>query len=663
MWVPRSPMMVRHLPDYDSHMPIRSPSAGMRSLAWVCSLLVATILVLITVGLPGLLVLGSTWLLAAAIGRLTPRLSGAASWAAAVVSEVTLLTSLSALLHLASPRPHGAAISLAALSLPGAIGLVILVGGAVRNHQEITASRSARPAIALVIVLASCAVATWIAHHGTNYGVSWSMSGDARNHVFIVRSIIQAGGLSVARLKTYPAAINAITALISVAGGRAGLQSGQLLLHDAEAVATTYILAGIAIASMLVAALLEVLPQDVATRRRIPAATVVVLLACAAVSASPLILGTALVGGFLTAYGTLPIALAAVVLAMRFLAQADPLNWILLGCTTILTLFGWTVLAVVPGSLILLTAAILLWSRRRVIRAARSQPNFWQWPVAAAVSCGSVAITLGIAVTQQSTFRAQFDELGAITGPQTRILLLLGLVAFGTLIVTRGRLLKLQLLVPLVVALIGAGTVEWMISITANGTTWSYYATKTLWLISSCLIWVGFVPLLHFTSNEVDEHRRGTASQIGWFLGSSALSLAILVIIGFGTSVADPLPLALSGWFQPSAAVVTETVAAANTRQPFVLWNWSDPPDDRLGDFWAALAWNSTPAGDPIALRPALPGGLDYWAYYDTGNLSQLCPVIRSVPDLVIETRDVNLATQVRAACRREPVRIVVAAP
>jgi hypothetical protein len=87
----------------------------------------AVVLVLLTIHVPGTIVLTGTWILGAALNRAVPGLSRVVSLAAAIVVEVTLLVALSAALAFVSPHPHGALPYLAILSLPAILGLTVIL--------------------------------------------------------------------------------------------------------------------------------------------------------------------------------------------------------------------------------------------------------------------------------------------------------------------------------------------------------------------------------------------------------------------------------------------------------------------------------------------------------------------------------------------------------
>ncbi len=380
----------------------------------------AVVLSLATIGPPGTLVLVGAWLLAAALGRALPGLSGTVSWAASILVLTILLTALSAALAIVSPRPHGRVVYLLVLLVPAVLGLVGWIAARGRDGHHQAPRERQRGGLAVAVVVVGLGVAKWIASTGKDYGVAWAMSGDARNHVLILRTVLQDGGLTTGELRKYPALVNNLMALISGAGTRTGLPPGQLMLHDAQALATTYVLAGIGVALMFIAALLELLPDRYSQAPRLPPSVVVVLLACAATSASPLVLGTALFGGFVTAYAALAMAVACIVVAIRLCTAPTPLALALLGAMAPVMLVAWSPLAMVPGALVVVSVLVVsVRARRGSVDLAHLAPT-WAWVGAAIVAFGALVVTLGVVVVEWSTLVAQFSEAGAIWQPETR---------------------------------------------------------------------------------------------------------------------------------------------------------------------------------------------------------------------------------------------------
>jgi hypothetical protein len=613
--------------------------------------LAAAALSLLAVGLAGTLVVAGAWALAAGMGRLVPGLRGSVSVAAAVVVEVSLLVGLSVVLAKLSPRLHGAVPNLAILAAPLLVGLMLLVLACWRRVPMSPPTVRSRPVVNLTVLGVVLAVTTWVAARGPAFGVAWAMSGDARNHVRIMRGILWSGGLTIEQLRSYPAVINAVASLFAGATDRGALAPGELMLNDAQAMATTYVLSVIGVAVLLVGALLEMLPRAIAMARRLPAGVVVVLFGCAAASASPLVLGTALADGFLNAYGSLPIALAAVVLALRCCREPSPAAYALLGPATVLALFGWTIIAAVPATATAVVTVVLLGQWLRTRRTTR-----WHalvWGLAAVAPVGAMAVTLGVVVTQRERLRAAFLLPGTVTTPEPHVLLLLGLVAVGALVAAGMGAERLQLLVPVSVAVTGWVTIRVIRELPGGEPVWNYYSIKTLWLVASCLVWVAFLPLLRVAVRPVPSSSRRW-SEAARATQMAAWSVAVLMVLGFGTPVAEPVVKAAKGWYQPTGPSIAETAEAGDRGDPFLLWHWADPGTDRLANFWAAAIWGSTAAGGYTS--PDVAG----WAYTETGQITDLCVMATATPGLSVITQNPDLDEQLDEACPGNTASVLV---
>ena len=267
-------------------------------------------------------------------------------------------------------------------------------------------------------------------------------------------------------------------------------------------------------------------------------------------------------------------------------------------------------------------------------------------------------------MSQEHRLAAHFIVPGAITTPQIRVIYLAGLIALGLALTFRSGARWLQMVATLAVVIVGAITLRWLISLPPTGYSWTYYAIKTLWLIVSALVWVGFAPALItvVASNTRITYRQWRPHLVNVAVAASWSGVALLVI-GFTTTAVDPLPSARAGWDQPSAEVVTEVASAADKYNKFILWQWTDIGNDRLGNFWASLTWDSTSSGTVVPYPPGLPGGLELWAYYETGSLPQLCVVLKAIPDITVITANSQLNTQLSSVCPDRQAQVVVSPP
>jgi hypothetical protein len=644
--------------------PARLAAMGCLGLAAAA----AAVLSLHVLGVPGSLVLLGGWLLAAACHRVVPGLQGTVSWAAGVLLEVGLLAGLSAVVAKLSPHQHGASGNLAILAVPIAVALLVLAAGFVRDRRtgqagdgEPAARVTARPGIALVVLIAGLALITRIAAEGHLYGVSWAMSGDARNHVVIIRSIIASGGLTLNLLRTFPGAIDAIGALISGAGGRAGLAPGHLVLHDAQSLASLYILSGLAIALLGIAALLELLPRATAAMRTLPAATYIALLASSGLSVTGLVLGTAVRDGYVSAYASIPLSLAAMVIGLACCRRGTAAAYALLGPAVVLTLFSWTILAVAPAAVTLwVTVLLALRGRHRFAAGSQRRTVPLAWVGALLVTGGCLLASALVVVIHLTQLRTTFKDTGAITAPEAHLVYLLGLLAAGGALGARRRLDRLQLMVPAVAAAAGGASLVWLMGLSPDHKSWTYYGEKQLWLLASCLVWVLFIPIVRSAAGDAATGWRWGFRPLGAVLQAVAWSLAVLIGVGETTTLPGPVTLAGHGWNQPSAAVIADMETAADQGRPVILWGWSDPGNQRLANFWSALAWgySRTEAITPYA--PALPGGIVYWAYVEQDTPADLCAAAKSIPGLVVVSHAKDLAGQLRKSCPKSRATVVL---
>jgi hypothetical protein len=628
----------------------------------------AAVLSLHVLGVPGSLVLLGGWLLAAACHRVIPGLQGTVSWAAGVLLEVGLLAVLSAVVAKLSPHEHGSGANLAVLAVPPVVALVVLGAGLVLDRRAgqdsdgaPVARVTARPGIALAVLIAGLALVTRIAAEGHLYGVSWAMGGDARNHIVIVRSIIGSGGLTLNLLRAFPGAIDAIAALISGAGGRSGLAPGHLVVHDAQSLASLYVLSGLAIAVLGIAALLELLPRATTARRVLPAAAYIGLLASSGLSVTGLVLGTALRDGYVSAYASIPLTLAAMVLALACCRRSNAAAYALLGPAVVLVLFSWTILAVAPAGVILyITVLLAIRGRHRFRSGSQRRTLPLAWVGALVVTGGCLLAAAGVVLTHLTQLRTTFKDTGAITPPEVHLLYLLGLLAAGGAFGARRRLDRLQLMVPFVAALAGGLSLVWLMGLSPDHKSWTYYGIKQLWLLSSSLVWTLFIPIVRATVGaEEATGSRLAFLRLGALLQPIAWSLAVLIGVGLTTTLPGPVNLARHGWTQPSAAVVADVQTATDHGRPAILWSWSDPGNQRVANFWSALAWGYSTTEAIIPYPPALPGGIVYWAYVEQDTPADLCAAAKSIPGLVVVTHIKNLPEQLKKSCPASRASVV----
>lgn len=623
-----------------------------KSLRVVGPALVAVVtgaLALYVLGAAGTAVLASAWILGIGIARVAPELRGPAIWAAAAVAEFSIILGLGAALALLAPGPHGQIVWIAVLVAPAAIGVLLILAGRASRARSSNPVANLHGGLLLTITGLVLAGFAAIGVRGRSFDVAWAMSGDARNHALILRSILNDGGITLHSLRSYPAALNGFAATIAGVADRDALP-GQLLLDDAHALAVTYVLCVVTVGALLAAAVLETLPAS-AHRRRLPISVAVIGVVVASGAATPLLLGTTLVDGFFSAYGALVPALAALVLALRFMRDVASRAWTLaaVSLATGLTFITWTVLVAVPFAA--LTVMVVVGARARLHGRGSSAAHSW-WEVAWLAGAWLMLMgVVGVTIKYLPTFRQIFAFPGSIVAPAgwllTALVLASAAIAFGG----RDRLRRRQMLIPVVAALVGGLTVIALrLDSHGPGLGWSYYSRKMDWLVACCLVWVPFVPLAAWARRQdVVGAGRLASSRLAASLAAGAA--ALMLLLGTATSAPEPALLAARGWSQPSAAAVSETVRGANVGRPFVIWAWSDAGNDKLADFWAALAWASRD-GQWLPGRHDVPQTFPVWAYFmDESQIDQLCEAAAISPGITVYTANKALASEFSSTC------------
>jgi hypothetical protein len=624
-------------------------------------LLAVIVLSIRTVGSPATAVLAGAWLLAAAVHYGIASLAGPVSWAAGVVLEVALLTTLSATMALVSPHPHSAVANFVVIAVP------VLVGGAatmLARRRVTSQSRPrppARPGLALSVHVVVLAVVAWISTAGHG-GVAWAMSGDARNHELIVRQVVADGGLTVSELRAYPAVVNAIAALISGAGHRSGLAPGALMMHDARALAATFALATIGISGLIVAALLTILAPALSMIPRLPTGVVIVVLGGAAAGGSALVLATSLEGGFLSAFGALPIALAANTLALSHYRRPSTTCLLLIAITAVITTFAWTLLAVVP--LVLLVCAVAAMLRQPLNLAI----NRLARKAVIGLALVAVIVVLVVFVAGHRQLEQTFEVPGSMA--YVSPVLLYAMAALAVVLTAigygwpRGRRYWTgsALRDPAAAILVSILVIWWVASLPGNSVR-SYYADKTVYMVISSSVWLLFVPALVIAAKLHGARWSANSSRAEQALRAVLLPglLIVLVLTGIGSASAltNSVSRAGHGWAAPSEPAVYATEQSADQRQPFVFWEWGYAADTRLANFWATMTWATGPDGRPLPAPAGLAEGAVAWADAESGRISDLCRLGAAYPGLTVVTSSRTLTQQLSGACPGVNVRVV----
>ena len=95
---------------------------------------------------------------------------------------------------------------------------------------------------------------------------------------------------------------------------------------------------------------------------------------------------------------------------------------------------------------------------------------------------------------------------------------------------------------------------------------------------------------------------------------------------------------------------MTETARLADRGQPSCCGSGANGANDRLGNFWAVLAWGYDDEYSP-KYGATLFGGPEYWAYSERGQLHDLCTAAKGVNGLYIYTHNAALQAAMNAQC------------
>ena len=602
-----------------------------------------------TVGVPALLVVAGAWVFAAAVHARVPALSGPTSWLAGVVVEATLLIAQSGVLALVAPHPHPQWVYVGVLVGPLVVAVVVYASAAHRG-ATVPPRRSGEPWLAVMALVLIEAMFEAIKLHGHDFGLTWFMTGDARNQVVGTRQILGAGGITLHEMTTYPAVTNAITAVVDGAGGRSDLSAAALMVRDVQAMVATVVLTCVGVALAFIAAVAETV-ERAHDARHLPTYLVIPLGACGSVSIGALFLGLGSSGGFLSAMGALVFALAGMVLGMRLVSEYDNVSLVLVVAALVLTVGSWTFLAVIPG--VATVAGVVSGVRHLRARAATTTSG------GVGVTRATVALALvalasigGVMLVKGSTLVAQLQSPGGIVAGNARLFYGLGVVvlvaALVPVVVAPSRRQRAVRSLVLITYAALAACVAWMHTYHPGGVAWSYYATKMLWLATCAVAWVPFVVV----ADVVGGLGRGVRRQHARVVARVAFALVGSSATLWGISHETPYPFpwhwAFIGSTFPTPMMVQTVTTLSHAGEPFVFWQYSVPADDKLGDFWSALTWDYSAYG---VVKPPHSGvSFPEWASAEQGSLAELCHVV-SAYRLFVVTKNPALVPTLRHTC------------
>jgi hypothetical protein len=419
------------------------------------------------------------------------------------------------------------------------------------------------------------------------------------------------------------------------------------MIRDVQAMVSVFIMSTIAIALFFMAAASEAFPRR-DDEERLPFALIVPLGACGSVAVGAWVLGLGLAGGFLSAMGCLALTGSAIVLGMRLARTYSNIALIILTLDLVMVLASWTFLLVVPAVALLLG----YWRGVRYFRELRRDGGAAREVMATRATLISSAVglvvVLVILLANGSVLMSQLKAPGGIipTGPW--LFVLVGFTTMAAVVVAPNKRQRSVRMVSLSICLACAALVTWIWSLHPGGVDWSYYATKTVWLVTATLLWCPFVLLVDIV-RVVNRANAGVSTR--------AVSSAVLSIVGstgllWGIGHETPFPFpwtwAYVGSTIPSPQEIQLVTRQADIGGPFVIWQISTPYEDQLGNFWSALTWDYNENGTVKSTRGAMT--FVAWAGWENGSLSALCTAVTD-DQMRVVTSNPRLVPTLRLKC------------
>jgi hypothetical protein len=630
---------------------------------------VGAVLAVALFGVGGALVLAGAVTLAMGASSLTPELEGPVSWAAGVILEVTALGALSLLGHVVSHSPLPWVVVDLYLLLPIGLGLGLYWACRARGRHRRDERLSSHGWIALLLSAPVLIGVAWLGWHDQARLLAMAMNGDAVQHLTIATSIVHQGGLSIADLRLYPAWMNAIEGLIGSAQPTGSLSHTQVLTHQLLAQSHLVSLSILACSLLLGAAVLCFVP---ASPRRLPVASVLVVVASSTVAYSEMALLPAYLGGFITSLPSVALCLAIAVVGVRNMARPNPVSLGLLVLSIIPVFTSWSMLVVVPITFFVASALRALATRvaRRSLDRATG--------VLVVLGALEIAACLGAIVLNLHTLHRDLVSSGAFVpyGKGTLLVVALGCLAALALLWRRRERAMVWPMVALVIvgmvlvevlrALCGPQNARisgWPLFPLSGG--WSYYALKTMWQFTLICSWVLFVPLFLWCLAA-----RATRLKVLAVVGAVALiplTIAITAVPAEGLSV---VTLARQGWTGPSVKAVNTLLATGDLRTPFVYFDTGLANEDaRILNRWTANLWGMMPSLASSTYQPTIRDEANpeaerlwQWAQSKDTTPASLCSFVASYPTtapvLTIYTGSRDAAAQLTASCPTEMARV-----
>lgn len=468
--------------------------------------------------------------------------------------------------------------------------------------------------------------------------MAFAMSGDARNHVWFSRFIVEQKGLDSTSSSFYPVLPDSMVALT-----RSALEPFSSLAENK--LTLDLISLGIMTVTVLIfMSQVHILVGKSLLAEKHPLAMISILV-LASLPLGALVSKVALGDGFYPAlFASLFLQLFCLSGWLYFESRCDREKTLLL-CSFFLLVpliaSTWTILLIFPALCFLLFPSSI---KQTLFSALKNQKM-----VQVAFILSGALLFLNLYPLVSKGAAAGYVKLpGAITLPSP-ILFFTILTSFFIYLSShfiRRSNSGLKFLNSFLIVTVA--TFAYLASLQDNNNYWNYYPAK--------FTWIAFITILPFL--------------IGIAVRDFAQSPRILSIIlipvfvlapwsmtnspwiKFDAFISNrPQSIIYSGWYSPSSISVNQVLNYGVENVPTVFWDLQDPSGDRLANFW--LATYLPAKFDNPALATNL---LRDWAYYEIpGQIDSLCDLLEnSELRWKIYTKNINLTEQIADFCFKE---------
>lgn len=465
--------------------------------------------------------------------------------------------------------------------------------------------------------------------------MAFAMSGDARNHLWFARFMIEQQGLNSGSSSFYPVLPDAMIALVRSGLGFYDSHALNPLTLDLISMGAMCLLVLILMSQTHVFIGKSILP----TKSHF---TVVAILILSIIPFTAVVSKVALDDGFY------PALFASLSLQVFFLAgklfisnstsEEEPLILITIFLLIPIIASTWTILLIFP---IVFFTTIMPIQRKKLFKLLRRQRN-----VQISFFIALLGLTLNMLPILTKGAASSYVKLSGAISPPPPLLIFTVIIFFLVYLVCAfSKFNKLEIIYLLMILITLLGTSLALASIQDNNHYWNYYPAKFTWIAL-----ISILPL--FLSVAIRDFSLNIR-----LLSMALVPALILLLWSFSNSPwlkldyfssSRPQSMIYSGWYHPSSISVNQVLNYGEKDTPIVFWELADPSGDRLANFWLAT-YLPARFDNPVLATNYLRD----WAYYEIpGDINSLCTfLVGSDLNWKIVTKNNNLELDLRSSC------------